>query len=348
MSFLDSLFGGADKKRDLTSANATATNALNQSRTAQLAALSGGVGQARSDIQGGMDGAITSLNRGYDTARGDLTTNYGNAEGAINSGMDRARGLLNPMITLGGQYDKMYADAIGVNGGGARTAFYDRNVRNNQDFAYADELAAKQQQAKLNAAGITGGRAGSLMLRQGAQRIEDRTNQYLDRIAQQGARGAQTATTLAGMEGSAGSQIAGIRTGLGDRLSGLETGRGSALGNVQMQGGQMLSNVGLDNARAIAGVEGNYGQGIASNAINYGNGVASLRGSGLNTMMRLAGIGIQGFTPGRTGVTPFENMANGIGRAASSVGGMFDGGAPTMQPSTQPVPNINAQRPWAM
>lgn len=320
MSFLESLFGGSAKKRDLASANASATSALNQSRTAQLAALNGGVAPARADIQGGMTGATDALNRGYDTARGDLTTNYGNAEGAINSGMDRARGLLNPMIALGSKYDGMYADALGANGAGARTAFYDQNVRGNTDFAYADDLAAKQLQAKLNASGITGGRSAALQMRQGAQRIEDRTNQYLDRIRNEGARGAQTATTLAGMEGSAGSQIAGIRTGLGDRLSGLETGRGGALGKIQMQGGQMLANVGQQNARDIANVEGQYGQGIASNAINYGNAMSATRGQGLNTMLQLAGIGIQGFTPNASGATAFGNMFGGLGKKTPSIG----------------------------
>ena len=313
MSFLDSLFGGKAKSRDLASANQSATSALNNSRTAQLAALNGSVAPARADINAGMTGATDALNRGYDRARGDLSTNYGGAETAINDGMGRARSLLNPMIEMGGKFDRMYGDALGANGAAARTAFFDQNVRGNTDFAYADELAAKQMQAKLNASGITGGRAGALQLRQGAQRIEDRTNQYLDRIAQQGARGAQTATTLAGMEGNAGTQIAGIRTGLGDRLSGLETGRGTALGNVQMQGGQALSGIGMQNARDIAGVEGNYGQGIASNAINYGNAMSATRGQGLNTMLQLAGIGIQGFTPGRTRATPFGNMATGIG-----------------------------------
>ena len=331
MSFLDSLFGGSAKKRDLAESNRAATSALNNSRTAQIARLEGAVTPARADINAGMTGATDALNRGYDTARGDVTTNYGGAETAINDGMGRARSLLNPMIEMGGGYDRMYGDALGANGTAARTAFFDQNVRGNTDFAYADELAAKQMQAKLNASGITGGRAGALQLRQGAQRIEDRTNQYLDRIAQQGARGAQTATTLAGMEGNAGTQIAGIRTGLGDRLSGLETGRGTALGNVQMQGGQMLSGIGMQNARDIANVEGNYGQGIASNAINYGNAMSATRGQGLNTMLQLAGIGIQGSTPGRNGVTPFGNMADGVKNAAQASANLFSGGS-TAQP----------------
>jgi len=377
MSFLDSLFGGKAKNRDLASANRSATAALDNSIAAQRAALSqgtttaigninsgydtarsditggyanardaigSGYDTARSDITGGITSARSAIGSGFDTARGDITTNYGNAEGAINAGMDRARGLMNPLVESGKQYNAMLADALGANGAGARTAFYDNNVRNNNDFAFADQLAAKQLQAKLNASGVTGGRAGALQLRQGAQRIEDRTNQYLDRITQQGARGDQAATTLAGMETGAGTQLAGIRTRLGDRLSNLETNRGTALGgldmqgagllasnatargtalgNVDMQGANALSNnavgrstalaaVNQGNAQQLANVEGNYGTNTAGNAINYGNALSATRGQGLNTMLQLAGLAIRAGTPGTNGVSPFGNMRDG-------------------------------------
>lgn len=332
MSFLDSLFGGKAKNRDLASANASATASLTQSRQAAIDALNAGKAPAqghintgfdaaRGDINAGMTGATGAINTGFDTARGDLTGTYGRAEDAIGQGMDRSRSLLNPMIALGGRYDSMYADALGANGAGARTAFYDQNVRGNSDFAYADDIAAKELQAKLNASGITGGRAGALQLRQGAQRVEDRTNQMLDRIRAAGDRGAGFAGQLAGMEANAGTQVAGIRTGLGDRLGSLETGRGTALSGVAMQGGQQLSNLAarrgealagteMGNASAIAGIEQGFGNSMASNAINYGNAKAATRGQGLNALLGIAGLGIRGFTPGVTGQTPFGSMAS--------------------------------------
>jgi hypothetical protein len=154
----------------------------------------------------------------------------------------------------------MYADANGVNGAGARTAFYDNNVRNNTDFNYADNLAAKQLEAKLNASGVTGGRAGALQLRQGAQRVEDRTNTMLDRLRVAGDRGAQFTGQLAGMEANAGTQVAGIRTGLGDRLGSMETARGGALGNVSMQGGQQLAGLATGRGDALAANESGNAQ----------------------------------------------------------------------------------------
>lgn len=319
MSFLDGLFGGKAKKRDATAANAAATAALNQSRDAQIAALTQQQQDGTKAITSGFEAGRTALNTGFDTARGDLTDRYGAGIGEIDQGMGRARDLMMPGIQRGERYNVMLADALGANGAAARTAFYDNNVRNNSDFAYADELAAKQLQAKLNASGVTGGRAGTLQLRQGAQRIEDRTNQYLDRITGQGARGDQMSTTLAGMENSAGAARAGIQTGLGDRLSGLETNRGTALNASNVGQGTTTAQFGQDNARAIANVYGNHGQSSATNAINYGNALASTRGSGLNSMLQIAGLGIQGFTPNRDGMTPFKSIGN-------TFSGMFNRG----------------------
>lgn len=335
MSFLDGLFGGNAKNRDLAAANASSSAALAQGRQAALDALNAGKApaqgyintgydQAGNEIRTGMAGATGAINTGYDTARGDLTGNYGRAETAIGDGMGRARDLINPMIALGGKYDAMYADANGVNGADARTAFYDTNVRNNTDFNYADDLAAKQLEAKLNASGVTGGRAGALQLRQGAQRVEDRTNQMLERIRQAGDRGAGFAGQLAGMEANAGTQVAGIRTGLGDRLGSLETARGGALGDLSMRGGQLqaglatgrgeaLAGTESGNANAIAGIEQGYGNATAANAINYGNAKAATRGQGMNAMLGIAGLAVKGFTPGVTGATPFGSMAKGFG-----------------------------------
>lgn len=343
MSFLDSLFGGAAKKRDIAAANQRATEALATGRSNAISALQASQQGARDDISSGYDAAASAINagmsgarrdlgEGFDQARSDVSGQYNNAIGAVGAGMDRARGVLNPMLQLGAGYDRMYADAMGLNGADARTAFYDRNVRGNTDFAYADDLAAKQLQSQLNARGITGGRAGALMLRQGAQRVEDRTNQYLDRMAAQGQRGAQIAGQLAGLEAGAGAQTAGIYQGLGDRQASLGTQRGSAMADLGMRGnsvlaqqsiarGDALGNLGMGTAGRIADIETGYGNSSASNAINYGNAMAAQRGSGLNNMLQLAGLGIRGLTPGVTGATPFGNMARGVSSMwAPSVG----------------------------
>jgi hypothetical protein len=363
MSFLDNLFGAKGKQRELASAFNSSNATIGNTRTAQLGAykqandaaignINAGYDTARNDIQGGITSGRGAINTGYDTARGDLATNYGNAEGAINAGMDRTRNLLNPLVQRGTQYNTMLADALGANGDAARSQFYRANVGNNPEFNFADQLAAKQLQAKLNASGITGGRGAALQLRQGAQRIEDRTNQYLDRITGLAARGDQAATTLAGYENGAGTQIAGIRTGLGDRLGTLETNRGQTLGNFDMNGATLLSNNAVNRGGAlaaantaygqnVANAEGNYGQNTATNAINYGNARSALQGTGMNAMMQLAGMAIQGFTPGRDGSTPFSNFGNTVSRGISSFGG-----SPTMPaPGNPTMPD--PRRPWA-
>lgn len=346
MAFFDA-FTGKSQRKDIEASSAAAMGQLASGRTNALAALANGTGQAtgqintgydtaRGDITSGLAGARGDLGAGYDRARGDLTGQYGKAEGALTDAYGRTSGILNPLIELGRKYDAGYADATGINGADARTAWYDQNVRGNQDFAYADDLAAKQLEAKLNAQGVTGGRAGAMLTRQGSARIEDRTNQLLDRIKTAGDRGAGYAGQLAGYSQQTGQGVASLRSGLGDKLAGLETGRGNALADLGMKGsmaladnatgrGNALAQLGLGNANAIAGIESGFGQQSAANTINTGNAVAGTRNIGMNNLLQLAGTGMKAFTPGINGVTPAGNIASGLksiwGSSAGGPGG---------------------------
>ena len=119
-----------------------------------------------------------------------------------------------------------------------------------------------------------------------------------------------------------------------------------------MNGATLLSNNAVNRGGAlaaantaygqnVANAEGNYGQNTATNAINYGNARSALQGTGMNAMMQLAGMAIQGFTPGRDGSTPFSNFGNAVSRGISSFGG-----SPTMPaPGNPTMPD--PRRPWA-
>lgn len=313
MSFFADLFGSSQRK-DISNASAAANTYLGQGRDRALAALNAASPQAESQINAGYDtargdigtaatGAKGALNRGYDTARGDITTNYGNAKGTYEDYLGRAGRTLNPMIAAGDKARSMYGDALGMNGSPAREQFYADNVTGNSMFTYADELASKQLQQKLNAAGVTGGRAGSMMVRQGAQRIEDRTNQYLDRLRGVSTEGGQYRDRLAGMEQQTGASIAGLQTRQGDTLAGIEQNRGQNLAGIDQWAGSQnanlatgrgrdLSNLTLGNASQVAGIEGNYANNMAGNAINTGTATASARTAGINNMLQLAGLGL--------------------------------------------------------
>lgn len=318
MSLFSDFFGSSQRK-DISNASAQATTLMGQGRERALAALNAATPQAQSEINAGYDtargdigtaaaGAKGSLNAGYDTARGDINTNYGAAKGTYEDYLAKSRTTLNPMIAAGDTARGMYSDALGMNGAGARQSFYDTNVSGNGTFNYADDLAAKQLQAKLNAAGVTGGRAGSMMVRQGAARIEDRTNQYLDRLKGVSDQGGQYRGQLAGYEQNTGSAIAGVQQRQGDQLAGLEQNRGQNLAGVDQWAGsqnanlatgrgQALSNLTMGNAGQVAGVETAYGNNMATNAINTGTATASARTAGINNMLQLAGtaIGASGF-----------------------------------------------------
>lgn len=333
MGFFDA-FTGASQRRDIQASSAAAQGSLADGRAKALAALQGGADAGRSSITGGYDAARTSLQQGidaatgnltagFDRARGDLTGQYGRAEKSLTDAYGRTEGILNPLIELGRKYDTSYADATGINGADARTAWFDQNVRGNQDFAYADELAAKQLEAQLNAQGVTGGRAGAMLTRQGASRIEDRTNQLLDRIRTAGDRGAQSAGQLAGYSQQTGQAVAGVQQGLGDRLGTLESNRGTSLADLSFRGGAALADnatgkgnalaqLGLSSGGAIAGIESGYGQQTAANAINTGNAVSATRNIGLNNALGLVGLGMKAFTPGIGGVTPAAAISGGM------------------------------------
>lgn len=313
MSFFGSLFG-SDQRKDISNASAQASTLLSQGRDRSLAALNAATPQAQGEINAGYDtargdigtavtGAKGSINTGFDTARGDINTNYGRAQGTYEDYLARSGRTLNPMIATGDQARSMYSDALGINGSDARKAFYDTNITGNDTFAYADELAAKQLQAKLNANGVTGGRAGSMLVRQGAQRIEDRTNSYLDRLKGVSDQGGAYRGQLAGYEQNTGQNIASLQTRQGDTLANLEQNRGTSLAGVDQWGGsqnanlatgrgQALANLTMGNAGQVAGVESNYANNMAGNAINTGSATASARTAGINNMMQLAGLGL--------------------------------------------------------
>lgn len=308
MGFLDGLFGGKSARRDIARNSQMAQASLDSARARAFDALQAGSGTARDDINTGLGAARGQLTRGYDTARGDLTTQAGRAEAAIGAGLAGARGELSPLISLGRRYDAGYADATGLNGQDARRAWIESNVGAGSGYAYGDELAAKQLQAKLNAAGITGGRSGALQLRQGAQRMEDRTNQLMDRYRMAGDRGAQYAGQSAGYGYDAGNRISGLRSGLGTQLAGLETGRGRDLAGAEAQAATTKAGLESGIGGSIAGLETNYGTQIASDIINRGNALGATRGQGTNALLQLGGLALKAYTPGASGYSMMDNL----------------------------------------
>lgn len=93
--------------------------------------------------------------------------------------------------------------------------------------------------------------------------------------------------------------------------------RGSTDWNNWLNRLQGQSQQGMQAAGAQSGItvgQGDmamgYGQTQAGNEINFGNAMASNRGTLMNNLTGLAGVGVKAFTPGYGGSTPVGNAMN--------------------------------------
>lgn len=306
-------FFGSDQRKDVRNATNQANQQLTKSATNARTQMNQGFDQQLAALNTGYTGATGALNTGYDRARTDLTGAYGNAESAINTQLDYSKQLLDPYITSGNKAQNRYDTALGLNGQGAATDFYSEYAASDPYRQLNEDMANQALMRLANANGQSGsGRTSLAVSRANLERGSTDLNAYLDRLAGQGQRGAQTATTLAGYANNAGSNIANLRAGLGDRLSTNEVNRGTALGNLSYGYGQDQGNIAANRGSANANLTYGLGQQIAGNRINLGNAVADSRSTGINNLISLGSAVIGGFTPGRYGTSAFGNMKNAI------------------------------------
>lgn len=291
-------FFGSDQRKDVRNATKQANQQLAKSSTAARAEMNQGFDQQLAALNSGYSGATGALNTGYDRARTDLTGAYGNAENAINTQLDYSKELLDPYITSGNKAQNRYDTALGLNGQGAATDFYSEYAAADPYRQLNEDMANQALLRLANANGQSGsGRTALAVSRANLERGSTDLNAYLDRLAGQGQRGAQTATTLAGYANNAGSNIANLRAGLGDRLSTNEVNRGTALGNLNYGYGQDQGNIAANRGSANANLTYGLGQQIAGNRINLGNAVADSRSTGINNLLGLGAMAIKAFAP---------------------------------------------------
>jgi hypothetical protein len=319
-------FTGGKSRKDIARASAEAEQRLAAGRTAALGELSGGETGAKGYVNQGYDAGRGSVNQGYDTARGDLSTQYGRAEDSINQALTNVSGTLQPFIQSGTWAQDLYDTALGKGGAGAATDFYQNYAANDPYRAFRDEQANKQIQAQFNANGLGGsGRMATAVSRASLERGTQDLQTYLTRLENQGARGGQYASQLAGYQSQAGNNIAGIRQGLGDRLGTLETNRGTTLGNMDVNRGNTLSDITNSYAQNRAGLESGYGQQLAANRINQGNAMAQTRSTGMNNLLSLGGLALNAVS----------GMPNFGQRSTTSPGTAMNGGWSTTTTKNQ-------------
>ena len=316
MGLFSNFFGG-QSRRDLQAASTEANATLDAgqrealarqeaARAEQLASLTGGYDASKGYLSTGIDTGRADIGAGYDTARGDLGTQYGRAEEAVTDALGRSRAILDPYIESGRGAQGLYDQALGVGGAPAQQDFY-QNYAETDPFRQYNEDRANQALLRLyNGRGLgTSGRSGLAISREQLARGAEDLNNYLNRLESQGARGGQYATTLTGLESSAGTNIANLRSGLGNQYAGLESDRGNRLADIALKGNAALSDLSTGFAVNKSNVQGQGGadaanliygtaQQKAGNRINLGNAVAESRNTGMNNLLGLGGLVVGG------------------------------------------------------
>lgn len=345
----DSINTGITQQLDaLGRGNTGAVQALNQGYgTARNDIVNASVGQLGS-LASGNAAARGALTQGYNTARGDVARGAAGAENAINQHQAYIQQTLNPFVQSGRGAQNLYDNALGVNGQAAASAFFNQYGANDPFRQFNEDMANKAMERSFNAAGNLGsGRAALAASRANLERGSQDLNRYLDRLSASGQQGGQYASELAGYANNAGNTIAGIRGNLGTQQANLATGQGQDLGRlaygygqdrgaaIANRGAQMADlatnrgqdlgrlsyGYGQDRGNIMAGrgqanAELQYGlaQQLAGNRLNLGNAVAASRGIGVNNLLGLGGLAIQGMTPGASGMSAFGNMASAFPR----------------------------------
>lgn len=348
MGFFDSLFGGSTKTAVTKAAGANATGidqatqvsgqgkqeALGynqQGLNLSLPALQGGYDQARGDINSGIQTAHQALNAGGTNARNDISSGFANARGVTENAMQRIAGYYDPYMEGGKQGQKRLGTLLGYDGvDAAKTAASDF-AGNDPGIAYRMDMLKKRNDASANQSGFIGsGRAQLADSRAQSEMLSTDYQKYLDRLAGQAQMGQQSAGQLgqfqmqgAGQIGQAYSQEAAANSANEQRhaesLKNLYT--GNAIGSGQLATGQgrdianLYQGYATNNQNIATGNTSQQAQLALAGGQNLANmymGQAAADQQGMNNMLKIAGLGIGGLTPGSNGTSAFGSAAGAL------------------------------------
>lgn len=207
-------------------------------------------------------------------------------------------------------------------------------------MSWFDSFTGKQQRKDLANAKATADAA----LSQGytdAQGYYTQARDSLDPYAEQGAKGFNTYLDTLGLNGADARKSAQdlyysdpnqqsisdlIQKKLYAKYNAGGTGYSGAAGLASARAAQeayggwqdRLKGVG-DTGLQVAGTQAGLTQGLgdlaygygatkAGNEINYGNSIAQSRSTGINNLLSLGGLALQGITPGKSGISPLKSL----------------------------------------
>ncbi len=331
MSFLGQLFG--------TDAHRYAQEATNSSNER----LGTGYNQARQDAREGTNLALDATTRGYADARTFTNSGYGDARNTtntfftqarsdLNGGFDnasrnvtdygrRAVDTLNPYVQSGYNNQALIDRLNGVGGTPGQTQGYAAYQELNGPLVAArDQRINDQMRAAANARGLgNSGRTDLAVARSSAERAATDYQNYVANLNTSATRGANAASQTAGIQQATGNTLADIEARRGTGLSGLSTQQGDRLAGYDAQQGSDLARLSTGQAAAnanlyasqgnnLAGLTSGYYNALAGNAINLGSAQAQASQNGINNMLGLGSTVLGGFTPGKSGISPFGNI----------------------------------------
>lgn len=314
MGFFSDLMGGSARD-DIRSANRGASGLLKRGMRDAQDSINTGITQQLDALGRGNTGATNALNQGYATARGDVTRGATRAEDAINTQQRYIQQTLNPFLQSGRGAQSLYDNALGVNGTGAASSFYDNYAGQDPFRQFNEDMTNKAMERSFNASGNLGsGRAALAASRANLERGSQDLNRYLDRLSGQAQQGGQYASQLAGYANNAGNTVAGLRSNLGAQQADLATNRGQDLGRLSYGYGQDRGSIMAGRGQSNADLQYGLAQQLAGNRLNLGSAVAAGRSTGVNNLLGLGGLAIQAMTPGASGISAAGNFASALPR----------------------------------
>ena len=312
MGLFDSLFKSGTKSIFKTNNEANALLAkgrgeaegyLGQSRDA----LGAGFDQAGQAYGAAAPGLRSDLMSGFGDADAALRSGYGAATDAIGQARDDANARLDPFVQSGRGAQGLYDQALGVNGAGAATDFYQNYGANDPFRQFRDDQAQRELERRYNAQGsFQGGAAGggsgrfaTATARASLERGTQDLQTYMDRLERAGARGGQYAGQQGANSMSAGSQIGQMGAAQGTALANNATTRGSSLSQLGMNLADRSAGLATGRGAALASNSSQladlaYGntQQIASNNINAENAAVQARARPGQNLIGLGGLAV--------------------------------------------------------
>lgn len=344
MSFIDSLFGGSQaKKNDANALRAQTDQYSGESRAQQTGIVNTGFDTARTDLGTGFAGARTDLGHYYGDAGHLLDTGYATATDKLNTGydttktgaatdFDRAYGFADTgfgdAINYATDYGNMGHDALvpylgtgsrantaldiyntgGAGGSPAMTAARasrDQGLLDQNQEALAYEAQQRLQAANAGPGGSRGGRALLADRRASTQALAGLREADLGHLTEQAQRGQAAATVDA--QG---------RYHTGDVLSSVAGQQGAAKTQIAMQ------QANLDAQIEQARTQGNVA--LVNALTNAKTQLATMQGNNLASLDTSEGGAYAGLDTGRAGALQgvtndyYTNLANAAARQSDA------------------------------